>query len=302
MIEKASFDVIIIGGSYAGMQAAMTLARALRSVLVIDSGEPCNRQTPHSHNFLTHDGESPAAISLGAMENLKLYTNISFYKDKAVYSMPYNNGFEVGTLSGKHFITRKLLFSSGVKDMMPAITGFAKCWGISILHCPYCHGYEVRNQPTGILGNGDMGFEFVKLISNWTDQLTLFTNGKSSLTDEQRYKLKSKKVNVVEHEVKEIVHQNGHIEALKFINDQSVEVKAIYTRLPFNQHCHIPVQLGCEFTNMELIKIDGFHLTSVPGVYAAGDCTSPLRSVASAVSGGMMAGASINKDLIEADF
>ncbi|WCT14174.1 NAD(P)/FAD-dependent oxidoreductase [Mucilaginibacter jinjuensis] len=297
-----NYDVIIIGGSYAGLQAATTLGRSLRKVLVIDSAEPCNKQTPHSHNFLTRDGEPPAAIAAKAKEQLAEYATVGFFEDRAAYGIPYNDGFEVGVLSGKSFTARKLLFASGVKDTMPDIRGFAQCWGISALHCPYCHGYEVRNQPTGILANGDGAFEFAKLINNWTGQLTVFTNGKSTLTDDQLIKLKAKQIDVVEAEVKEIIHQNGQMSKIIFADDTTININALYTRLPLVQHCHIPQQLGCQFTENGLIKVNEFGRTTIPGVYAAGDAVTPMRSVTSAVSTGMFSAAVINKELIDADF
>jgi thioredoxin reductase len=302
MSIDSNYDVIIVGGSYAGLQAAMTLGRSLRKVLIIDSGEPCNKQTPHSHNFLTRDGETPAAIAAKGKEQLAQYTTVDFFEDKAGYGMPYNNGFEIGTLSGRSFTARKLIFASGVKDVMPAIFGFAKCWGVSVLHCPYCHGYEVSNQPTGILANGDIGFEFAKLINNWTDKLTVFTNGKSTLTDDQVIKLKAKQIDVVEAELKEIIHQNGQINKVLLANDSTVDIAALYARLPLLQHCHIPQQLRCQLTENGLIKVDEFGRTTIPGVYAAGDCVTVMRSVASAVATGSFAAAMINKELIDADF
>jgi len=302
MSIDSNYDVIIIGGSYAGLQAGMTLGRSLRKVLIIDGGDPCNKQTPHSHNFLTRDGETPAAIAAKAKEQLAQYDTVSFFEDRAVYGMPYNSGFEIGTLSGKSFTARKLIFASGVKDVMPAIKGFAQCWGISVLHCPYCHGYEVRNQATGILANGDVAFEFAKLINNWTDKLTVFTNGQSTLTDDQLVKIKAKQIDVVETEIKESIHQNGQINKIQFADDNTVEIAALYARLPLLQHCHIPQQLGCQFAENGLIKVDEFGRTAIPGVYAAGDCVTLMRSVASAVATGSFTAAMINKELIDGDF
>ncbi len=299
---ETNYDVIIIGGSYAGLQAGMTLGRSLRNVLIIDSGEPCNKQTPHSHNFLTRDGEPPAVIAAKAKEQLKEYATVSFFQDKAAYGMPYNAGFEIGTLSGKSFTARKLIFASGVKDIMPDIAGFAQCWGISALHCPYCHGYEVRNLPTGILANGDVAFEFAKLINNWTDKLTVFTNGKATLTGDQLLKLKAKQIDVVEAEVKEILHQNGQINKILFTDGSELYINALYARLPLVQHCQITQQLGCQLLENGLIKVDEFGRTTIPGVYAAGDCVTVMRSVASAVATGSFSAAMINKELIEADF
>src|SRR5690606_36341441 len=120
------------------------------------SGLPCNRQTPHSHNFITQDGETPAAISAKAKKQVQEYKTIQFYNGLATAIKKTNNGFEITTASAKTFTSKKVLFATGVKDLLPEIDGFANCWGISILHCPYCHGYEVKNEKTAVVANGDM--------------------------------------------------------------------------------------------------------------------------------------------------
>ena len=176
MKYNQQFDVIIIGGSYSGLAAAMALGRALRRVLIIDSGKPCNRQTPYSHNFLTQDGKTPKEISTLAKHQVEQYETVQFFNGLATNGEKTQNGFEIHTELGKQFAARKLIFATGVKDLMPHIPGFTESWGISILHCPYCHGYEVKHEKTGILGNGNYGYEFSALISNWTKDLTLYTN------------------------------------------------------------------------------------------------------------------------------
>src|SRR5690606_19368783 len=146
---------IIIGGSYAGLSAAMALGRSLRKVLIIDAGKPCNRQTPHSHNFITQDGKTPAEISSIARAQVAQYETVTFLSGFAVEGKKTNSGFEIKTEKGEIFESKKLILATGVKDIMSEIPGFAECWGISVIHCPYCHGYEVRNEKTGILANGD---------------------------------------------------------------------------------------------------------------------------------------------------
>ena len=190
MPNDNNLEVIIIGGSYSGLSAALSLGRALRNVLIIDSGTPCNRQTPHSHNFLTQDGRSPKQIAILAKEQVSQYKTIKFYSGLAVSGAKRANRFEIKTQTDDLFYSGKLIIATGRKDIMPDIKGFAECWGISVIHCPYCHGYEVKNEKTGIVGNGDYGFEFSRLVSNWTKDLTLYTNGKSMLTKEQTEKLR----------------------------------------------------------------------------------------------------------------
>ncbi|KRD11464.1 pyridine nucleotide-disulfide oxidoreductase [Flavobacterium sp. Root901] len=301
-MKQNNFDVIIIGGSYSGLSAAMSLGRALRQVLIIDSGVPCNRQTPHSHNFITQDGEKPAVISAKAKLQVDLYKTVHFYNGLAIKAVKKESGFEISTESGEIFTARKLLFASGVKDVFPKIKGFAECWGISVLHCPYCHGYEVKNEKTAIIANGEMAFEFAKLISNWTKDLRLCTNGKSTLTALETEILEKHNVQIFEEEIDSFEHADGYIKNIIFKNQEKVEVKAIYARVPFEQHCSLPAGLGCEINEQGLLKTDAMQKTNITGVYASGDCTKQMRSVAIAVSTGSFAGAVINKELIDEDF
>lgn len=302
MKDRKQFDVIIIGGSYAGLATAMALGRALKNILLIDSGKPCNRQTPYSHNFLTQDGRTPKEISTLAKQQVLAYNTITFYDGFATRGVKINNGFEIQTETDEKFTAAKLVFATGIKDIMPEITGFSQCWGISVLHCPYCHGYEVKNEITGILGNGDYGFEFSKLISNWTKDLILFTNGASTLTDEQKAKLEKHSIAIVEKEIRELKHQNGQLKNIIFKDSSTQTVKVIYTKLPFEQHCILAQQLGCELTEDGYIKIDAFQKTTIKDVFACGDNTTRVRTVSNAVAMGTLTGMSVNKELIEERF
>lgn len=301
-MTNTHFDVIIIGGSYSGLSAAMALGRALRSVLVIDSGSPCNKQTPHSHNFITQDGEAPHAIADKAREQVAKYDTVTFYSGLAVHGKKTDSRFDIITETGTVFTAKKLVFATGVKDVMPDIKGAGACWGISMIHCPYCHGYEVRNEKTGILANGEMGFEFSKLIQNWTKELTLFTNGKSTLTAEQTDKLKEHGIDLIETGIEAFEHTNGCLEQVLLEDGSAVKLKAMYAKLPFVQHSDIPELLGCAITEPGLIEIDSFQKTTIPGVYACGDNVTPMRSVSNAVAMGSLAGAMLNRELVDEEF
>lgn len=296
------YDAIIIGGSYSGLAAGMALGRALRNVLIIDSGKPCNAQTPHSHNFITQDGETPQAIASKAREQVAQYKTVEFYSGLAVGAEKRDSGFTITTENGETFDAKKLVFATGVKDLMPEIKGAGACWGISMIHCPYCHGYEVRNEKTGILANGEMAFEFSKLISNWTKELTVFTDGKSTITPEQLSKLKEHGIEVNEQEIEAFQHTNGYIHEVQFKNGSSQQLKAMYAKLPFVQHSDLPVKLGCSLSEQGHIEVDPFQKTTVPGIYACGDNVTPMRSVANAVAAGTLAGAMLNRELIDESF
>jgi thioredoxin reductase len=302
MTETNRFDVIIVGGSYSGLAAAMALGRALRKVLIIDSGKPCNIQTPHSHNFLTQDGKTPTEISSLARKQVAKYNTVKFFNGVAIKGSRTVNGFDIQVESGETFAGRKLIFATGIKDIMPSIEGTSECWGVSLLHCPYCHGYEVRNKNTGILANGDSGFEFAILISNWTNDLTVYTNGTSTLTDAQTTKLKNHGVKIVEKELAKFDHVNGQIQNIVFKDGSKASLDAMYTRPAFEQHCKLPQALGCEITEDGYVKVDGFQKTSVESIFAVGDNTTRMRTIANAVAMGTTAGTVVNKEICLEDF
>jgi thioredoxin reductase len=302
MTDHEHVDVIIVGGSYSGLAAGMALGRAMKRVMIIDSGKPCNGQTPHSHNFITQDGKTPAEIVALAKQQVQRYEMIKFFSGLATGGVRTKSGFEIQTASGDAFCAKKLIFATGVRDVMPDIAGFAECWGITVLHCPYCHGYEVRNKVTGILGNGESGFEFSILISNWTRDLTLFTNGASTLTAVQTAKLESHYIKIVETQIERLEHNSGLLQQIILKDGRTSPVKALYTRPPFMQHCTIPDILGCALTDEGYIKVDNFQKTTVPGIFACGDNTSRMRTLATAVAMGTTTGIVVNKEIILEEF
>jgi len=302
MPHNNNFDAIIIGGSYAGLSAALSLGRSLRNVLVIDSGMSCNRQTPHSHNFITQDGKTPKEISTLAKEQVSHYKTVRFYSGTAVDATKKEKRFEIKTQPGDLFYSRKLIISTGLKDLMPDIKGFAECWGTSVIHCPYCHGYEVKNEKTGILSNGDPGFELSRLISNWTRDLTLYTNGPSTLTAEQDEKLRKHNIQIVENEIHSFEHKNGQLQNIIFDDNSKTSITAIYARPEVTQHSDLTSQLGYQLTEQGRVKVDTSQKTTIEGVFACGDCSNSSRDIALAISSGVIAAGTCNKELILEEF
>lgn len=296
------FDVIIVGGSYAGLSAAMALGRSLRNVLILDSGLPCNRQTPYSHNFITQDGVKPAEIASVAKAQVLKYDTVQFKNDLAISGTKTGSGFVINTEKGYSYFAEKLVFATGIKDIMLPVEGFSECWGISVIHCPYCHGYEVKDEITGILANGEFAYHYAQLVSNLTKKLAIFTNGKAEFTAEQAEKLKQHQISVIETSVKKLQHENGYIKQIIFDDDSVFPVNAVYARPAFEQHCKIPESLGCEVNEMGLFNTNGFQKTNIDGIYVCGDNCHPMRSVANAVASGNLAGAMINRELVAGSF
>lgn len=302
MVTKTTFEIIIIGASFSGLSAALALGRSLREVLIIDNEKPCNNTTPQSHNFITQDGKPPKYIRNLAKQQVSIYKTVNFYYGIATQVQKTKIGFSITTRTKNTFTSKKIIFATGLKDILPNILGFKACWGKTIIHCPYCHGYEIKNQETGILANGDMAFHFAKLVTNWTKKLTIFTNGTSTLTPEQNQKITLHNIKVIETKIENLKHNNGLLEAVIFKNEPPFLLKAMYARPNIEQHCNIPVSLGCEVTEQNLIKVNTMQETTIKGVYACGDNSSPLRAISHAVATGTIAGSAANVALIEQQF
>lgn len=302
MDNKENYEVVIIGGSYAGLSAAMALGRSLRKVLIIDSGLPCNKQTPKSHNVITLDGVKPSEITLKSKLQVLKYSTVQFLEDVAIEGYGTNNNFHIITKSGKKINAKKLIFATGIKDTMPSIKGFSDCWGISVIHCPYCHGYEIRNQKTGIIGNGAHAIHLASLVNNLTDDITVLTNGTSELDAEQILKLKKNNIKIIEKEISEIEHEKGLMKNVIFKDGSKESFKAAYGVVPFTQHSNIPESLGCELTDSGHINVNDFQKTTVDGIFACGDNSIMMRSVSNAINSGTISGAMLNKELVDEKF
>jgi len=299
MKNNQEFDVIIVGGSYAGLSAAMTLGRSLRSVLIIDSGNPCNKQTPHSHNFITQDGATPKEISRIAKSQVLAYSTVQLLNDLVISANKTKEGFEVSTNSVTTIKAKKILFATGVKDIMPKIKGFAECWGITVLHCPYCHGYEVAHKNLGLIANGDTAFDLCILIQQWSNNLVLFTNGKSELNKEQYALIKKLDIKIIETKIAQLNHKKGVVKSVELIDGTKKNITAIFSRVPSKQHCEIPIQLGCKTTETGHIEVNFFQKTNIDGLYCAGDNTTPFRTVSAATASGTKAAVFINTEILK---
>ncbi|MBX2871804.1 MAG: NAD(P)/FAD-dependent oxidoreductase [Saprospiraceae bacterium] len=302
MVDQNNFEAIIVGGSYAGLSAAMALGRSLRKTLIIDANKPCNRQTPHSHNFLTQDGKTPSEISQVAREQVAAYPSIQFYNGFAAAGQRTDDGFAIQTEAGDTFTAKKLIFATGISDIMPEIPGFSDCWGISVIHCPYCHGYEYHGKKTAIMANGERAFHLASLVNNLTDELSLLTIGEADFTPEQRKKLAQHKIQIIESPVVQIEHDQGRVREVVLENGSKLSFDAVYASIPFRQHSDIPVSLGCELTEAGHLVVDEWQKTTVEGVLACGDNSTPFRSVAQAVASGNFAGAFLNMEMTNEAF
>lgn len=294
MNQTPQLDTIIIGGSYAGLSAALSLGRLSKKVLLIDAGNPCNQSAPKSYNFLTQNGNSPQQILATAKQQVLAYATVSFINDEVISLTGTDGNFEVSTKTGQSFYAKKILFATGVKDVLPAIPGYSDCWGLSIVHCPYCHGHEFSGKVAAIYADGEAARQLVYLLATMHPNLTLIT---SSSADDFDF---GDQVKIIQQEIETIHHHHGQLQSITFSNGATLALDVLYTDPSFEQHSKLPETIGCELTDKGVIYIAADQQTSIDGIYACGDCTSVMRSIATAVASGNLAGAIINKALSQA--
>lgn len=305
------FDVIIIGGSFAGLSAATQLGRARRSVLVIDDGKPRNRVAPQSNGFLGHDGKAPEEILSTAKQQLAKYPTVRFLSARALEARAKSNGdkedrigFAVETDAGWH-TARRIILAYGMRDRLPEIDGLAELWGTGVFHCPYCHGYEVRHQPLAVLGDGPVALHQAILLPDWSEDVILFTNGPSTLDADARRRLKKRSVPVEEGKIARLVAHGEELAAVEMVDGRRIARNAMLTGTKVFPVADLHVKLGCA-TNEEALGVyvttDERKNTSVPGVCAVGDLTRIAGTVPMAVADGMLAGKMSHFSLVTEDW
>ncbi|EKF41611.1 FAD-dependent pyridine nucleotide-disulfide oxidoreductase [Nitratireductor indicus C115] len=293
-------DAIIIGGSFAGLATATYIGRARRSACVIDTGKPRNRFAKHSHGFLTQDGSEPGAMLSAARDQVSAYPTVSFVSDAAVSVERDGDGFVVQLQSGDMVSGSKLVLAYGISDELPKIPGLAEHWGQSVIHCPYCHGFEFSGQRLGVLSVSPMSTHQAILISEW-GPTTYFLNGSPMPDDETLAKLKERGV-AIEPAAVAAVHGDGQALAeIEFDDGRALPLDALYLGPRNRFNSDIGDKLGCAVEETpfgRFIRTDGEKKTSVSDVYAAGDITRGAHSVTFACADGVMAATSIHRSLV----
>jgi thioredoxin reductase len=294
-------DVIIIGGSFAGLAAALQLGRARRKITVLDTGLPRNRFAGHSHGLLGHDHKPPLEILAEARKQLARYPTIKLVNARADSISGAIDDFSVLTANGESLGARRLILSYGVVDQMPDVSGFAEGWGTSIVPCPYCDGFEVASQHWGLVWSGPQSHNQVRLFHDWTDTLTVFAAG-HDIPPDIRTDLARRKVAVVDGRIIEIARRGVHNATVKLDSGRSVAVDIVFAHPRNKPSATLHESLGLATANTPLgivLKVDERRETSMPGIYAAGDLTNPaIPSVTVASSQGAAAGISAQQSML----
>lgn len=291
-------DVIIAGGSYAGLSAGLQLARARQKVLVIDAGQRRNRFAATSHGFLGQDGRAPGDIASDARAQLMAYRTVEWLSDSAIHAARDADGFVVETAHGQRYRAKRLLLATGVIDELPDVPGLTERWGKSVFHCPYCHGYELEQGPIGVLATSPMSLHHALMLPDW-GPTTFFTNGVFEPDLEQRQSLAQRGVTLVPERVQRLEGERANV---VLVDGRVIAVDGVFVLPHTRVSSSLASSLGCNFEEGPLgafIQADPMtRETSIPGVFACGDAAMPFGSVALAVGDGVRAGSGVHRSLI----
>jgi len=294
-----TYDVIIIGGSFAGLSAAMQLGRARRRVLLLDGGLPRNRFADASHGFLGQDGKAPAEIVREAGRQVLAYPTVEILHREALSAASDGDGFTV-IYAGGDVRGRRVILATGVVDHLPEVPGLRERWGGTVLHCPYCHGYEVRDRPLGVLANHPMAAHQAAMLPDW-GPTTLFTQGRFEPDAEALVLLSRRGVAIEREPVVEVLGAAPAMDAVRLADGRIRSVNALFVAPRTELAGPFARELGCAIDDGMLgpmIRVDDFKATTVPGVYAAGDAARAMHNATFASADGVMAGVSAHQSLM----
>jgi thioredoxin reductase len=295
------YDAIIVGGSYAGLSAAMQLARAGRKICVVDAGRPRNRFTKASHGFFGQDGMPPLEMIGAARSKVESYSSVTMIEGDAVHATKNDDGYFIVTLkSNEELRSAKLLLAFGQVDILPEIPGVAERWGKTVLHCPYCHGFEFKDRPLGVLSSHPLSVQQALLISDW-GPTTLFLNGHGLEEQSARAQLAQRGVTLENANVAGLEGEEGELSGVRLADGRRVPIAALYLAPRQRLGSPLAEQLGCALDDGPvgpIIRTDAGKMTTVPGVYASGDIAQVMQNATFASSDGVLAGVSLHRALI----
>ena len=297
------YDVLIIGAGSAGLSAALTLGRCLRRVLVADGGPPRNENSPAVHGFLTRDGIRPAELLRLGHEQLRPYATVTVQCLQIDTINREGNGFQAtghgtGNDAPITITARRVLLATGVSDILPPLPGFRELWGRGVLHCPYCHGWEVRGQPLAVYGQGRTVTGLALLVSRWSPDVIVVTDGPGHLTPNARRRLRHQKIGIREEPVVRLIGSPTHeLRCIEFADGSLLERAALFLHAEQHQRSPLAAGLGARLTSTGAVWVDKNAQTSVAGLYAAGDTTPGTQQALLAAAAGNQAGICLNENL-----
>lgn len=301
-MQSDSYDVIVVGGSYAGLSAALALVRARKRVLIIDAGQRRNRFVRTAHNLLGQDGRTPEEIFRNARADVAAYPTATFIDGCAVAATASDRGFTVTLADGSAHLAARLILAIGVEDELPDLPGLREGWGNGVFHCPYCHGYEVAGQRLGVLAFDATATRLANMIPEW-GPTTFLTNGRVSLTASERDALEGRGVVIEDTAVSAVINGDEGAGGVRLSDGRMIGLDALFILTPTRLASPLAGQLGCAIDDTAVgptIRVDTLGQTTVPGVFAAGDAAQFDKSLAGAVASGRLAGTMAHHSLLPA--
>ncbi|MET8565214.1 NAD(P)/FAD-dependent oxidoreductase [Streptomyces flaveolus] len=304
MTENNRYEVVVVGGGAAGLSAALVLGRSRRRTLVVDAGEPRNAPSAHMQGYLSRDGMSPAEFLAAGREEIARY-GVELVRDRVV-DVTREGDFTAVLASGRTVRARQLVIATGLKDELPPVPGLAERFGRDVLHCPYCHGWEVRDLPTGVLATSPLSVHQALMVTQWSKDVRLFLHevGEPELTDQDLRRLATAGVAVVPGEVAELVIADDRLTGVRLADGTVHDREVLYAAPRAVPRNELLTRLGAELRETPFGSypvIDERGLTTVPGLWAAGNASGFAEQVINAASRGYRAGAAINGELLMAD-
>lgn len=294
------YDVVIVGAGPAGLNAALLLGRCRRRVLICDTSRPRNAASRSLHGFLSRDGIDPHELLRLGRAQLDPYTTVEFRYSEVTDAIRNETHFEISLDDGSHVYARRLLLATGVVDELPTIPGIARLYGRGVYHCPYCDGWEVRDQPLAIYGRGAAGRQLALELTLWSHDLVLCTDGPTELDEHDMQRLSRNGIAVRDERI-ERVEGNDHVTDIVFASGEKLPRHALFFTVHEHQHSDLAARLGSNFTHRGSVRTDESEHTTIPGLYVAGDAARHVQLAIVAAAEGAEAAFAINTDLLKED-
>jgi thioredoxin reductase len=299
-MHTTTFDTAVIGGGAAGLSAALVLSRARRRVIVIDAGSPRNAPAAHMHGFLSRDGLPPDELLAIGREEVRAYGGLLYHGTVSGVVDNGAAGFDVELADGHAVSARRLLVATGLRDELPDIPGLRERWARDVLHCPYCHGYEVRDRKLGVLGGSPAAVRYAQIVRQWSEDVVYFTP-RETLLPSERIQLAARGIAIAEGNAQRILVERDRLTGVELHGGRTVACEALFVPPRFVPQNDLLVGLGCDLDPVGWPTTDDTGLTSVPGVWVAGNISNPRAQVITAAGEGSAAAIAINADLVEED-
>jgi thioredoxin reductase len=294
------YDVVVIGGGAAGLSAALVLSRARRAVLVIDAAAPRNAPAAHMHGFLSRDGYPPAQLLADAREEITGYGAEIITETVTGITPNGDAGFSVRMSGGQQIAARRLLVATGLRDVLPDVPGLADRWARDVLHCPYCHGHEVRDRRLAVIGGGAAAVRYTQIVRQWSDDVVLLVPP-GTLGAAERTTLDARAIDIVEGAVTKVVVEHDQLCGVQTDGDRVIARDAVFVPPRFVPNDQLLAALGCDVDDTGWVIADRTGQTSVAGVWVAGNVANPRAQVVTAAGEGSAAAIAINGDLVDDD-